>query len=140
MIFAPLAAPIAVFMVLLSARLFGWGAAALPAPQGRDGYSPVAVVIWLFIIVAFGAPPSYVATLLIVWPSSRALAAHGSFRWYAVTIVSAIAGAILAPAYFHLLEPRGRIALFPGAGAVAGAATGIAFWFIATRWPREGAG
>jgi hypothetical protein len=138
--FAPFAAPVAVFFVALLRSVFGWGTAAVPAGQGPGSYSLAAFVIWLFIVIAFGAPPSYVATLLIVWPLSRALAARGRFRWYTVTIVSAIAGGFLLPLYFHVLEPRGRIELFPGAGAVAGAAIGIAFWFIATQWPHARGG
>lgn len=134
--FAPLAAPVAVFIVGLSRSVFGWAAGAVPAGQLPQSYSLASNVIWLFIIIAFGAPPSYLVTLLIVWPLSRALAARGRFRWYTVTVASAIAGGFFMPLYLHVLEPRGRIELFPGAGAVAGAATGIAFWLIATRRPR----
>jgi hypothetical protein len=138
--FAPFAAPVAVFIVLLLRSAFGWGTAAVPSGQGPGSYSLAAFVSWLFIIIVFGAPPSYVATLLFVWPSSRALAALGWFRWYTVTSASAVAGGVLMPLYLHLLEPEGGVKLFPGAGAVAGAAIGIAFWFIATRWPRAQGG
>ena len=132
---APLAAPVAIFIVALLRGVFGWGDTEVRAGGGPESYSLAAHVIWLFIIIAFGAPPSYMATLLIVWPSSKVLAARGWFRWYTLTIVSAIAGAFLMSLYLRVLEPRGHMGLFPGAGAVAGAAAGIAFWFIATHWP-----
>jgi hypothetical protein len=134
--FAPLAAPLAVFIVALSRSVFGWGAAVVPGGPGHESYSLASYAVWFFITVAFGALPAYLVTALIVWPASRVFAARGWFRWHSVTLVSATAGTLVMPLYLPFLEPRGRIELFPGAGAVAGAATGIAFWVIATHWSR----
>ena len=120
---APLAAPVAIFSMLLLREAFG---------SVHEG-SIAAIPVWLFALVLFGAPPAYLSTLVILWPVSRALASAERFTWPVATAISAFAGAIIMPAYLRALEPRGRIDLFPGAGVLAGAATGLAFWVIATR-------
>ncbi len=123
LLIAPLAGPIAVFVVALVRG-------ALSSPTT---YSIAAVPVWLFIFVLFGAPPAYVATLLVLWPMSRGLIVAERFHWWAITAISAVAGGVVMPLYLHVLSPRGTFDFFPGAGFLAGGAVGLTFWWMASR-------
>ncbi|HWH52852.1 MAG TPA: hypothetical protein VN651_14990 [Gemmatimonadaceae bacterium] len=124
---SPLAAPLAVWL--------GSIVRGVVSHQVSSGVgNPVAAsLILLFALVLFSAPVAYASTLLIVWPAAVFLRALGVFRWWSMAIGAGAAGAALFPLYLHALEPRGSFSFFPGAGAVAGAAAGWAFWFIVAR-------
>lgn len=123
LVVAPLAGPVAVFVAALVR-------AALVSPAD---VSIAAVPVWLFIFLLFGAPPAYVATVVVLWPVARGLIEAGWFHWLAITAIAAAAGGVAMPLYLHLLSPRGTFGFFPGAGFVAGAAVGFAFWWMASR-------
>jgi hypothetical protein len=129
---APLAAPVAVYVGLV-ARAWLAGTMAEGLGQGPAVQRAVATVLWLFIVVMFGAPLAYAATLVILWPSACILVNGERNAWPALVLIATLAGGAALPVYTKMLEPRGHIGLFPGAGFVAGAATGLAFWRIATR-------
>lgn len=124
---APLAGPLAV--------LLGSAVRALVSPRtAPEGINPVVGVVFLAaILLVYGAPLAYGATLAILWPAAVVLRDTRAFTWWSLTLVSTLAGGILFPVYLHAFDSRGTWDFFPGAGFVAGAATGWAFWFIATR-------
>jgi hypothetical protein len=124
---APLAAPLAV--------LFGCAARALLTTRATpDGGNPIVGVVFLAgLLLVFGSPLSYGATLLVLWPIGAVLRDAGTFSWWALTLVGLVSGGLLFPLYLDALDPRGTWDFFPGVGAAAGAATGWAFWYIASR-------
>ena len=91
------------------------------------------IMLLPLVFLAFGAPLAYAATLVVVVPAFRLLDAAERASWWAIALVGAIAGGLLFPVYLHLLAPHGFFSFFPGAGFIAGAASGLAFWRIATR-------
>ena len=124
---APLAAPLTVWVGLV--------VRAAVSPQRFRG-SPNPVVdagVLAVLLVAYAAPATYPATLVFAWPLFRFLRSIDRVRWWIFGVSGAAVGAALLPAYLHFLNPRGWVDFFPGVGLIAGAATGIAFWFIATR-------
>jgi hypothetical protein len=123
---APLAAPMA---VMAGSALFSALSHSTVADAGTNKVA--AVVIVTLAVVAFSAPLAYGATLILMWPAVLALRALGWLRWWSLSAVMASAGGVLFPWYLHLLSPQGTFDFFPGAGFVAGAAIGLAFWFIA---------
>ena len=99
-----------------------------------DGASSiVGAILVTFLVIAYGAPLAYGATLLILWPAAAILRDAGTLNWWGLTLVGGAGGAILFPLYLRALDSRGTWDFFPGAGFAAGAAVGCAFWFIATR-------
>lgn len=95
--------------------------------------SVVGVVLLTILMIVYGAPLAYGATIVILWPLAAMLRDADALSWWSLTIVAAVAGGVLFPLYLHALTPRGTWDFFPGAGIAAGAATGWGFWFIATR-------
>jgi hypothetical protein len=65
------------------------------------------------IVVAYGAPLAYGATLVIVWPAAAVLREAKAFTWWALTLVSALAGGGLFPVYLHALDSRATWDFFP---------------------------
>jgi hypothetical protein len=127
LLLSPLGAPLAVW---LGSIVYGVASHQVSSGVGN----PIAAsLVLLFALVLFSAPLAYASTLLIVWPVAAFLRALGAFTWWWMTLAAGAAGAVLFPLYLHALEPRGSFSFFPGAGAVAGAATGWAFWFIVAR-------
>jgi hypothetical protein len=124
---APLAAPLTLVV--------GSVVRALVSPRtAPEAINPVAGFLFLTaIVVAYGAPLAYGATVVIVWPAAAVLRQAKAFTWWALTLVSALAGGSLFPVYLRALDSRATWDFFPGAGFAAGAATGWVFWFIATR-------
>jgi len=134
---APLAAPLAVFTGSALRAL------VMRRPTTDAAHPVLAALIIGLVIVAFGAPLAYAATLVVLWPTVRALRAIGHLAWWSLTGATALAGGVLFPLYLHWLEPRGSFDFFPGAGVAAGAASGFVFWWIALRQrhaPAESAG
>jgi hypothetical protein len=131
LIVAPLAAPVAVVL--------GLAVRALVSPRpGTEGINPVVGVVFVVAVLAvYGAPLAYGATFVILWPTAVLLRESGAFSWWSLTLVAMVAGGVLFPLYFHLLDPRATWGFFPGAGAAAGAATGWTFWFVSTSRPRR---
>ena len=133
LVVAPLAAPLTV--VLASA------VCALMRPRpGTEGINPVVGIVFLAVIlVVYGAPLAYAATLVILWPIAAVLRGARAFTWWGLTVVATIAGGILFPLYLHALAPSATWDFFPGVGLAAGAATGWTFWFVAVAgWKRPG--
>ncbi|MFI5230616.1 MAG: hypothetical protein ACHQWU_16205 [Gemmatimonadales bacterium] len=128
---APLAAPAAV--------LFGTAVFAVVKPQpGTEGINPVAGLIFVAaLLLVYGAPLAYGATFGVLWPAAVLLRDAGRFTWWSMTLLGAAGGGALFPMYLHLLAPQGTWHFFPGAGYVGGAATGWAFWFVATGGSRR---
>jgi hypothetical protein len=124
---APLAAPLTVML--------GSAVRALVSPRiAPEGINPVVGTLFLTVILlVYGAPLAYGATLVILWPAAAVLRGTSAFTWWTLTLIAALAGGILFPVYLHALDSRGTWDFFPGAGFVAGAATGWVFWFVATR-------
>jgi hypothetical protein len=124
---APLAAPLAV--------LLGCAVRALVTPRtAPDGVNPVVGVVFLAVLLlVYGAPLSYGATLVVLWPIGAVLRDAEAFSWWALTLVGFVGGALLFPLYLHALDSRGTWDFFPGVGGAAGAATGWAFWYLASR-------
>jgi hypothetical protein len=124
---APLAAPLAVLL----------GSAVRSAVSTRtapDGVNPVVGIVFLAgLLVVYGSPLSYGATLLILWPIGAMLRDARAFSWWALTLAGLVGGVLLLPVYLNALDPRGTWDFFPGVGAAAGAATGWAFWYLASR-------
>ena len=108
---APLAGPLA----LWAGRVL----IAIVVPRAAsDSVNGVASVLLLaFVLMGFGARLGYVATFVAVLPAFRLLDVAGK----------------AFPLYLHILAPRGSFGFFPGAGFVAGLASGLAFWWLATR-------
>lgn len=132
---APLAAPAAV--------LVGTAVRALISPRhDTAGIDPIVGVLFLAaILLVYGSPLAYVATLVILWPIAALLRDAEAFTWWSLTLVAMVAGGLLFPLYLHAFDPRASWGFFPGAGAAAGAATGWCFWFIAAaerRRPPQG--
>ena len=126
LIVAPLAAPVAVLAGAAVRSL-------LKVRPGTEGINPVVGVLFLIVVlVMYGAPLAYGATFVILWPVAVLLREAGAFTWWSLTLVAMIAGGILFPLYLHVLDPRATWDFFPGAGAVAGAATGWTFWFVSS--------
>ncbi|MDB4875565.1 MAG: hypothetical protein JWM41_2011 [Gemmatimonadetes bacterium] len=124
---APLAAPLA---VLLGSAV----RAFVTTRAAPDGVNPVVGVVFLAgLLLVFGSPLSYGATLLVLWPIGAVLRDAEAFSWWALTLVGLASGGLLFPLYMHALDPRGTWDFFPGVGPAAGAATGWAFWYIASR-------
>jgi hypothetical protein len=124
---APLAAP---FAVLLGCAV----RAAVTTRATPDGVNPVVGVAFLAgVLVVYGSPLSYGATLFILWPIAAILRHARVFSWWALTLTGSVGGVLLFLLYVHALEPRGTTDFFPGVGAAAGAATGWVFWYIASR-------
>ena len=107
---------------------------ALITPRhGPEGVNPLVGVLFLtMLLLMYGSPLAYGATLIIVWPVAALLRHAGACTWWSLTLVAMIAGGILFPLYLHVLDPRGTWDFFPGAGAAAGAATGWTFWFLSS--------
>jgi hypothetical protein len=128
---APLSMPLTVTLGLAVRALVG-------TRRGLDGTNPVAAVVLLpAILLMYGAPLAYGATLLILWPAGALLRDTRAFTWWSLTLIGMVAGGLLFPAYLHAIDPRGTWDFFPGAGFAAGAVTGWCFWFIAAgRSPR----
>ena len=125
--FAPLAGPLAIWVCLL------FRAAVLPRTPTDAVDNVGSVLVLVFLFLAFGAPLAYAATLVVVVPAFRLLDASERASWWAIAVIGAMGGGLLFPLYLHLLAPHGFFNFFPGAGFIAGAATGLAFWRIATR-------
>jgi hypothetical protein len=126
-VLAPLAAPLTIVLGAMIRTL---------AKSGLhfDGPTSVAGAILVTLIVAvYGAPLAYGATVLILWPAAAVLRDAGALRWWGLTLIGGVGGAVLFPVYLRALDSRGTWDFFPGAGFAAGAAVGCAFWFIATR-------
>jgi hypothetical protein len=123
---APLAAPLAV--------LLGSAVRALVSPRtAPGGVNPIVGVLFLTaILLVYGAPLAYGATLVILWPAAAVLRDTRAFTWWTLTLIATLAGGILFPVYLHAVDSRATWDFFPGAGFAAGAATGWVFWFIAT--------
>jgi hypothetical protein len=124
---APLAGPLAIWGCLL------FRAAVMPRTPTDAGDSVASILVLAFLFVGLGAPLAYAATLVVVVPAFRLLDAAERASWWAIAVIGAIAGGLLFPLYLHLLAPHGFFNFFPGAGFIAGAASGLAFWRIATR-------
>jgi hypothetical protein len=126
-VMAPLAAPLTVML--------GSAVRALVRPRmAPQGINPVVGVLFLTVILlVYGAPLAYGATLVILWPAAAVLRDTRAFTWWTLTLIATLAGGILFPVYLHALDSRGTWDFFPGAGFAAGAATGWVFWFVATR-------
>jgi hypothetical protein len=128
LIVAPLATPIAAFV---GTALYG---ATTHHSSAQDPPTTlVTVLVVLFAFIVFGAPVAYVATAAVVWPVSLLLRSAGWARWWSLTGIAALGGAMLLPAYAHWLAPRGTIDFFPAMGLVSGAVAGWTWWFIAAR-------
>ena len=124
---APLAGPLAIWACLVLI------AVVMPRAATDSVNSVVSVILLAFVLLSFGAPLGYSATFVAVLPAFRLLDAAGKASWWAITLVGGVVGAISFPLYLHILAPRGSFGFFPGAGFVAGAASGLAFWWVATR-------
>lgn len=124
---APLFASLAVFAGSAIRGL------AAHQPSTDPAHPVLAALIALFAIEMFGAPLAYASAVVVLWPAVRVLRAVGWLQWWTLTFVTTLGGALLFPLYLHWLTPRGSFQFFPGAGAIAGAATGLAFWWIALR-------
>jgi hypothetical protein len=124
---APLAAPLAIWGGLLIRALI------LPTRGNDPTLNPVAVLVLAVALIAYGAPLAYAATLAFVWPVFRLLESVRRADWWWMAAVGAVAGVVLFPAYLKFLDPHAFFRLFPGAGALAGGANAIAFWYIAER-------
>jgi hypothetical protein len=123
---APLAAPLAMFV--------GSAIRSIVSPAAAPtGINPIASAVFgAVLLLLYGAPLAYGSTVILLWPIAVLLGESRLFRWWTVTPVSGVAGAIVFPLYLHALAPRGTWDFFPGAGFVAGAATGCVFWFMAS--------
>ena len=128
---APLAAPLAIWAGLLIHALI------LPSRGNDPTFNPVAVVVLAVALTAYGAPLAYAATLGLLWPAFRFLESVRRPDWWWMAAVGAAAGAVLFPLYLKFLDPHAFFRLFPGAGALAGAANAVAFWRVATRPARR---
>jgi hypothetical protein len=126
--FAPLNGPLAVFLGAL-ARSAAHHSVVPGAPP--NGVGAVLFFLWLFVL--FGAPLAYVASFVVLWPATVMLRRMDLVRWWTVTGVAMIGGAVLLPLYEQVLMPRGTFDIFPGAGLVAGAAVGLSVWLLAFR-------
>jgi hypothetical protein len=122
---APLAAPLAVFVGALAQAALSRSRLVSPTPA-----TPASLVVLLWALVLFGAPIAYAATAIILWPATVLLRRWRLLRWWTLSTIAALAGSVLLRAYAAILQPRGTIDLFPGAGAVAGAAVAITWWRI----------
>lgn len=127
MAFAPPAGPLAIWVCLL------FRAAVMPRTPTDAVDSVGSIMVLPLVFLAFGAPLAYAATLIVVVPAFRWLDAVERANWWAIAGIGAVAGGLLFPVYLHLLAPHGFFNFFPGAGFIAGAASGLAFWRIATR-------
>jgi len=128
---APLAAPLAIWAGLLARALI------LPTRANDPTMNPVAILVLAVALIAYGAPLTYAATLGILWPLFRLLDFVKRADWWWMTAAGAAAGGVLLPFYLKVLDPHAFFRIFPGAGAVAGGATAVAFWFLATRPTRR---
>ncbi len=128
---APLAAPLAIWAGLLIRALI------LPTRGNDPTLNPVAVVVLALALMAYGAPLAYAATLGFVWPVFRLLETVKRADWWWMAAAGAIAGGVLFPVYLKFLDPHAFFRLFPGAGALAGGANAVAFWFVAARPARR---
>jgi hypothetical protein len=124
---APLAAPLAIWAGLLIRALI------LPTRGNDPTLNPVAVGVLAVALMAYGAPLAYAATLGFVWPVFRLLESVERADWWWMAAAGTVAGGVLFPLYLKLLDPHAFFSLFPGAGAVAGGASAVAFWYIAAR-------
>jgi hypothetical protein len=124
---APIAAPFAILTGTVTHIL----ADARPLPPELNSVS--GIILICLIVFVFGVPLSYGSTVLILWPAAVMLEKSGHLEWWSLTAIGAVAGALLLPAYLHLLSPRGTWEFFPGAGFVAGALTALVFWSIVTQ-------
>lgn len=131
LVLSPPAAPLAIWAGLLIRALIA------PTRANDPTFNPVAVVVLAVAVLAYGAPLAYAATLGILWPVFRVLESLERADWWWMALAGALAGSVLFPLYLKLLDPHAFFSFFPGAGAVAGAANAIAFWYLATR-PRTG--
>jgi hypothetical protein len=124
---APLSVPLTVTLGLAVHALVG-------TRRGLDGTNPIVVVVLLpLLLLIYGAPLAYGATLFILWPAGVLLRDTTAFTWWSLTLIGMVAGGMLFPVYLHAIGPRGTWEFFPGVGFAAGAVTGWVFWFIATR-------
>ena len=98
--------------------------------------SVLSVLILTLIVLVYGAPLAYGATVLVLWPAAAVLRDAGAMRWWWLSLIGGIGGAVLFPVYLNVLTPRGTWDFFPGAGFATGAVVGCAFWLIATRCGR----
>jgi hypothetical protein len=131
---APLAAPLAMELGWL---VYGLVTISIRPSATAQHPGPLEVVagIWFFgyVFMLLGAPLAYAATLLVVLPLFLLLRAADRLTWWLLTLVASLAGGALLPLYMHWLNPRGSTDFYPGAGFLAGAAAGWAFWYLATR-------
>lgn len=132
LVVAPLAAPAAVWAGSVLHGLIG----TRPLIAGHGVDTVVSAVVLGALVVAYGAPLSYVATAAVVWPLFRAIDGHGHAAWI-LAATGALAGGVLMPIYLHALAPRGTFDFFPGVGFVAGAASAWCFWRLATTTRRR---
>jgi hypothetical protein len=124
---APLAAPLAVAVGSTIRSL-------LSPPAAPSGINPIAAAVFGVVLLSlYGAPLAYGCTVCILWPAAAVLRDTRAYRCWVMALVGGAGGAILFPLYLQALDPRGTWDFFPGAGFVAGAATGCAFWYIAAR-------
>ena len=130
---APLAAPLAVFACALARAALNPSRLASPAPA-----TPASLLVLLWVLVLFGAPLAYVATLIILWPATILLRRWQLLRWWSLSVFAAVAGSVLLHAYASILQPHGTIDLGPGAGAIAGAAVAFTLWWIGLRGRGQG--
>jgi len=124
---APLAAPLAIWAGLLVRALI------LPTRANDPTMNPVAIAVLALALIAYGAPLAYAATLGILWPLFRLLESVKRADWWWMAAAGALAGGALLPLYLKILDPHAFFRIFPGAGAVAGGATAVAFCSIAAR-------
>lgn len=118
---APLAAPLAVAITMLArAAIKG-----VPATIQAD---PIAIVFFVVIVAAYGAPLVYAGILFVLWPLSIALRRLELLHWPTIVAAAGMGGGVLFPIYLHALDPRGTWDFVPGTGVVAGALTGWLWW------------
>ncbi len=122
-----MAAPVVVWIGLLATAIAS-------THQANDQTDPVAGFLFLgFALFVFGYPVALTATIAILLPVSILVERYRVVAWSILAAIGAIVGGLIMPAYLHWLVPRGNIRMWPGAGAVAGAAVGLLFWRLNRR-------
>jgi len=132
---APLAGPLAVYAGVVIRSVITHAAAGNAAPNSLE-----AELFFLWLFVLFGAPASYAGAIIVLWPATTLLRRLNAAKWWALTAVGALIGAVLLAVYKTILLPRGSIDLFPGDGLVAGGAVGFSLWLLGFRQPHTRSG